>query len=194
MNKNEAWSKLIGNEHLKRAVEVALAGGHTIAVFGHPDNGKKYLKEILGKKLLFLAPCPCGNFGDSRRVCTCTFGRIKSYRATRRFQKAALSDIRSILVTPRFQDFEGVGKSEPFLEVEERIAAMSGLHVEDAKDETSRQLFKTAFERFHFTAGMAEMVRAVARTIARLEHESVVKANHLSEAILYGAIDPLERR
>ncbi|HBG47622.1 MAG TPA: hypothetical protein DDW94_11640 [Deltaproteobacteria bacterium] len=193
MNKNEAWSKLIGNEHLKRAMEVALAGGHTIAVFGHPDNGKKYLKEILGKKLLFLSPCPCGNLGDSLRVCTCTFGRVKKYRITKRFQKAALSDIRATLITPRFQDFERAGKAEPFLGVEKRIAAMNGLQVEDGKG-AYESLLRTAIERLHFTAGMVERVRAVARTIARLEHAPVVKVHHLSEAIQYGGIDPLERR
>ncbi len=56
VNKSEAWGKILGNEYLKRAIEVSLVGQHPITIIGDPENGEKYLKIILGDLLTFIPP------------------------------------------------------------------------------------------------------------------------------------------
>src|SRR3972149_4277266 len=44
--KGIAWNNIKGNGLLKRAIEIALSGQHTITIIGNPDNGKEYLNAM----------------------------------------------------------------------------------------------------------------------------------------------------
>lgn len=61
LTKAEAWARLRDNEHVKRALEVALAGGHSVMVIGREGDGKEVLDTIMGTQIRFIEPCPCGN-------------------------------------------------------------------------------------------------------------------------------------
>lgn len=54
--------KIIGNEYLRGAIEVSLAGKRSVAVIGHPGNGKESLEIILGNLITFKKPCLCGSY------------------------------------------------------------------------------------------------------------------------------------
>lgn len=46
----QAWARLRDNEHVKRALEVALAENHNVMVMGREGDGKDLLDTIMGNQ------------------------------------------------------------------------------------------------------------------------------------------------
>jgi magnesium chelatase family protein len=102
------FSEIRGQEHAKRALEVALAGGHSVLLMGPSGCGKTmliaaaerpgnisnqegatlkdlvpYLSQSHKGASLVLAeslPCPCGFLGDPKHECTCQDESIEAFR------------------------------------------------------------------------------------------------------------------
>jgi predicted ATPase with chaperone activity len=79
------------NEIAKRAVEVALVGGHSIAfIYQQGAPGMELLQAAEGMAKdagipfqgLAAFPCPCGFFGTATAPCECSLRRIVTYRKT----------------------------------------------------------------------------------------------------------------
>lgn len=89
-----------GQEHVKRALEIAFAGLHPIVLIGFPGSGKTMLKHGFRRIVNFSSkkvditkdeyttdvpdvseywPCPCGNYGNTIDVCICTADQINSH-------------------------------------------------------------------------------------------------------------------
>ena len=56
-------------------------------------------------------------------------------------------------------------------------------------DEESAELMKQAFDAFGWTARSYDRILTVARTIAELEGEAKIKADHIAEAIQYRTVN-----
>jgi hypothetical protein len=87
-----------GQEHLRRAVTVALTGSHSITFIGTGSNLPDALafgriSRAYGLTAYATIPCRCGNNGDPFLTCTCTPEIIAAWRDRREFRNALQSDI-----------------------------------------------------------------------------------------------------
>lgn len=58
-----------------------------------------------------------------------------------------------------------------------------------AIDEQGKLLLKTAMEKLGLSARAYDRILKVARTIADMEHESIIQNHHLAEAIQFRSLD-----
>ncbi len=184
-----SWNDLIGIEHAKRAIEVALAGKHSIrfvgAVSSQADNCRRY---CVGQSLAaeHREPCACGWHGDPVRECTCSTDMIaKRQRALRYWSHRW--DITVEIPTVDWHHVEGwiVGKrGESEESMLRRIDEMAN-HKSLLLNEASTALLKAAFRQLGLTIGQVRSILGVARTIANLSQEKKIRAAHLAEAIQY---------
>jgi magnesium chelatase family protein len=183
MKASEAWERLRDNEHVKRAVEVALAGKHSLTVIGREGDGDKLLQVIIPHT--FLEPCPCGNHGSPVAACSCSVSKILRYRNTHKFRAALMNTLIAIqLETPRPLS---TGKGEAFAEVMKRVErAQNQPPIHDSlTNESARDLFNRASAAYNFTDHDMYAVKMVAATIAKLDGKLSVEPQHIAEAIQY---------
>ena len=186
MTKEEAWMRIRGNEHLKRAMIVSMAGKHTMGVIGDSMNGAKKIKTILGERVIISASCPCGKLGDFTNIpCTCTPGRVHKFRTTGKYRRLQFQDIIVTVVTPRWGDYEGTRKGTSFTEaLAEAKIDTTGLPLVINPD--ALYLLKMWVERYAPVMDAVESTKKVAETIARLAKDNnEVTAHHMAEALQY---------
>lgn len=185
MKKQIAWKDFVGNYHTKRAIEVAIAGNHSIAFHGNPANGKEQLQTIIGNSF-FLSPCKCGNFGDMYKECLCTPTQIKKHRQLVKYRKGMASDIVIEVIAPHVHDYSD-NICEPFKAVLERIKNMA-THTINDNEHTANELLKVAISKLGLNMNEVSSIKAVAYTIAKLEGSDNIKAEHIAEAIQYKSL------
>ena len=187
MTTPEAWLALKGNECAKRAIEVALAGKHSMTFIGHPQNGKSLIPFILGDKIKWnwLMPCRCGNYGDAYSECLCSVARINRWRSWRMFRESLDSDIIIEIVTPRANDYAHEG--EEWGHLEKRIAQKTSVPNLDI-DEDGQDLLNLAIKDLGLKMQRVDAVKRVAKTIAELDLSRNIKCHHIAEAVQYGKV------
>lgn len=150
-------------------------------------------------------PCPCGFLGDPVQACTCSMHDIRRYR--KRLSGPFLDRIDLCVEVPRVpaDDLFGPRVAEASARVYERVSKARGIQwdrMEDDKDchsnaqldgecldahcvleEDAGQLLRRSIVRFGLSARAHVRIRRVARTIADLANSSVIRAEHIAEAI-----------
>lgn len=189
---HEVWKKLVGNQYLKRCIEVALTGSHKITVVGNPDNGKEYLKIILKDLglLTFIEPCKCGNFKDFKKECICNSDDIMEVRKTQKYQMAMNNPLIVKIESPVPTDL--IRSSEDFESVLNRIATATEFdkvnnYIDKEFDlqKTAIELLEVAISRLNFTLCQIERVKSVSKTIAIMDGSNIIGPYHVSESIQY---------
>ena len=155
-------------------------------------------------------PCPCGYLGDTRRSCTCTPEQVHRYRA--RISGPLMDRIDLQVEVPRvpYRALEGRADGRSSAEMLERVgkaravqarrfrgtpvrtnAAMDGplLREHAAPERDGERVLERAVERFGLSARAHARILKVARTIADLEGEDRVRADHVAEAVQYRSMD-----
>lgn len=159
-------------------------------------------------------PCKCGYFGDATKKCTCTPQMIKKYLD--RVSGPLLDRIDIEIELPSVSYDEISGKStpgEPSADIRRRVNAARAFSrarldaagdkrlVPNAKmtpemirrycklDSEAEQLMRDAFDSLGLSARGHDRVLRVARTIADLDGEENVNADHIAEAIMYRSLD-----
>jgi magnesium chelatase family protein len=151
-------------------------------------------------------PCPCGYFGDERRVCRCTPQQIAKYDAR---LSGPLRDRIDLAVAvnalpPSELTGETGGEATPAIRARvEKARARQRARMEVtsapvnarltprvlrrvcALDPPSHRLLVTAAERFDLSARAYDRVLRVARTIADLAGSERVMAEHIAEALQF---------
>jgi magnesium chelatase family protein len=159
-----------------------------------------YIKEISQAGNIPVAatmlPCPCGYLSDPRHQCTCIPGQIAKYRAPLSGSLRELFDIHievpAIPVRELCSQINGTKyKSETSEQVLGRvIPAMERykLNRDNLKPHKDAvDLLSVACHKLGFSAKAVSGILKIARAIADLEGEDVIKSHHISEAIQYRA-------
>ncbi len=186
----QAFADIIGNEHAKRAAEVALAGHHSIAFIGGEEA------EALaawcaqhGLTAFAIRPCPCGNCQHPVRVCTCSPRQLVRYRASKRVRQALAADLVIETVDPSadaiVRHLNGQ-KGEPEERLLQRVAqAQAHPAVPHDLDEASHALLRSFIQQLQPAAARIRRMCRVAATIARLAQDDRIQTHHLAEALQY---------
>jgi magnesium chelatase family protein len=153
-------------------------------------------------------PCPCGNFGDPVKSCSCSESTVTRYQ--RRISGPLLDRIDIFVEVPRidYEKLSSLGQAEPSAKVRERVeqarsrqrdrlrerAAQSNTDMSpadvrelvqvDLSDE-ARGFLKLATTQLSLSARAFHRVLKVARTIADLSGSDCVDTAHIAEAVQY---------
>jgi magnesium chelatase family protein len=150
-------------------------------------------------------PCPCGHHGGGGRRCRCTAHELVAYR--RRISGPLLDRVDLHVDVPAVAPgLLGAAGATTSAAVRERVvraraaqaargvrcnARLRGgaLRRHCGLDDAGRRLLHAAIERLGLSARAHDKVLRVARTIADLEGEDALRAEHVAEAIQYRALD-----
>ena len=154
-------------------------------------------------------PCPCGYFTDPKRECKCTPNQIRQYRGKISGPLLDRIDIHLEVPSIRYRDLAKRSGAEKSISIKERAqkarsiqqerfnnttrcnALMTNREIKEycQIDDSSQQLIEMAIDKLGLSARAYTKILKVARTIADLEEEKLVKSHHISEAIQYRNLD-----
>ncbi len=155
-------------------------------------------------------PCPCGNYGSSEQVCTCTPAQIHKYRAKISGPLLDRIDIQVEVDSVNYDDLANDGKEESSAQVKKRVEGAREIQRERFKnvkifsnasmgeremreycklDKDCEEILKTAFQALKLSARARSRIIKVARTIADLDGEEKIQPKHILEAVSYRKYD-----
>lgn len=190
-----AWDGLLGNIVLKRAMEVAIVGHHTVTYVGDPEIAWPEVLAIIGPKAIQMTRCPCGNYGSIDKPCTCTLDKIEAWRTSHRFRQAMSADVIVEGITPNAD--EVFAWSEPFSEVYRRIKRVREHQVFERatfgrvngtveyRDREVLNYLSEMKTRLELTQNQIRSLCRVSLTIAEMASEKYVTVVHVAEAVGY---------
>lgn len=155
-------------------------------------------------------PCPCGHFGSRTHVCRCTPMQIQRYLARVSGPLLDRIDLHIEVESIPPEKLSGMSDEEPSAAIRARVEAARALQREryrscglscnarlDARtlqafcpmEKGAQSLMKQAGEQMGLSNRAYTRVIKVARTIADLAGEEVIKTEHVAEAVQYRALD-----
>lgn len=150
-------------------------------------------------------PCPCGNFGNPIKDCSCSPGTVMRYK--KKISGPMLDRIDIHIDTPavEYDKLEGA-EGTPSKEVRTRVAGARTLQADRFRNlpistnaemglreikqfirikDALKPILKLAHERYQLSARAYHRVLKVSRTIADLAGSPEIEASHLTEALQY---------
>lgn len=161
-----------------------------------------------------LNPCPCGFRGTHTSECRCDDGVVERYLAKVSGPLLDRIDLQIEVARVPFEEIVASERAESSQAIRERVVRARALQVERyrgtpycangdipgaqvrvhcALDEAGNALLKSASTTRKFSARAFDRIARVARTIADLAGDHVVKAEHVAEAIMYRSLERLGR-
>jgi magnesium chelatase family protein len=155
-------------------------------------------------------PCPCGYFGDPQRQCLCTVPQIHRYKSKISGPLLDRIDIHVEVPAVKYRELSDESMGEPSSTVRERVekartvqnerfvgsriycnAQMGSRHLKKYCQigDDSRRLLEMAITKLGLSARAYSRILKVARTIADLGWEQVIRSHHIAEAIQYRTLD-----
>ncbi len=155
-------------------------------------------------------PCPCGNFGNPQKKCTCTEKQVRAY--LHRISRPVLDriDIQVELKPVNYDELNSRVPQETSAQIAQRvqkardiqakryastaIKANSGITSDIIADvcrmtDDAAEMLKRAFEKLGLSARAYDRVLKVARTCADLEAAEIIGKSHISQAISFRSLD-----
>ncbi len=156
-------------------------------------------------------PCPCGNFGDINKECSCTPQQIQRYSGKISGPLLDRIDIHVEVPAVKYQELSSNRNGESSEKVRARVIAARKKQSERFKDNraifknadmgtkeirqycrldtASQDLLKMAMTKLGLSARAYDRILKVSRTIADLSGSENIEPNHISEAIQYRSLD-----
>lgn len=155
-------------------------------------------------------PCPCGNFGNPKKPCTCTPFAISKYIGKISGPLVDRIDLHVEVHAVDYESMSSKAESESSAEIRKRVVAARVLQTARYSDDGincnarltpkltgkyctltdgASQLLKRAFENLGLSARAHDKILRVARTIADLEGADQIDKSHISEAVSYRTLD-----
>jgi len=151
-------------------------------------------------------PCPCGFYGDKEKQCTCSQTSILNY--SKKISGPIIDRIDLHIEVPRikFDKLSDNTKGESSKSIKERVEKTRKIQAQRFKnmpfitnsemnseavkkfcilEEDSKLLLKSAVEQMHLSARSYFRILKLARTIADLEENEIIKNKHIAEALQY---------
>ena len=192
MSVNDTFKSLPGLSYVKRAMEVAIVGNHSITIVDCNEMINDIVDafmEIGGndENIKIIKPCPCGNLTHYDRTCLCSSFEINRHRKSMKYTRGMRSDIIVESSTVNARDFD-VSKNEKAKDVIDRIERAKQFNIINIDRDITKEgkrIFDLAYSRLGFNMEDRAKVINVARTIRCLDCEGNVEARHIAEAIQY---------
>lgn len=155
-------------------------------------------------------PCPCGNYGNPLKECTCSINEIRRYLNKISSPILDRIDIHIEIKPVKYDDLNDNSKSKSSAELKNEVIRARKIQAERYKDEniktnallSTRQMKKyiklspevekigqMAFNKYNFSVRSYNKILKMARTIADLEESRDITAKHLLEAVRYRSLD-----
>jgi len=151
-------------------------------------------------------PCPCGYYGDPFKQCTCPSSLVSRYQ--RRISGPFIDRVDIFIEVPHI-DYEKLADNrlgEESATVQRRVVAARSVQYDRFKgtkltsnsemtpvevrefcqaEESAQNLLKAAMKQLYLSARAFHRILKLARTIADLDNNDIIKAHHLAEATQY---------
>ncbi len=155
-------------------------------------------------------PCKCGYYGDPAKSCICSYRDAENYLSRLSGPLMDRIDIHVLVPTLRYSEMENSEVEEGSGDIKKRVnqarkiqqeryrhyGVYCNAHLKGAMirefcrvDEEGKRILRSAFDRLNLSARAHDRILKVARTIADMDGEALIKAGHLAEAIQYRALD-----
>jgi magnesium chelatase family protein len=157
-------------------------------------------------------PCPCGYFGSNipNHECRCEFHQIQRYRGKVSGPLLDRIDIHVDVPAVTYADLSALPSGDTSATIRDRVNKARMIQrlrfAEDGifcnaqmnskllrkyckLDDRSHALLQNAIDKKGYSARVFDRILKVARTIADIDHEKDLKAEHISEAINYRSLD-----
>lgn len=155
-------------------------------------------------------PCPCGYYGHPTHVCSCTGGAVNRYLSKVSGPLLDRLDLHIEVLPVEFDSLSSGQKAESSAVIkarverarkrqEERLAGTgirTNAEIPPAMladccpmEDRAVILLKNAFDRLGLSARAYDRIVKMARTIADLDEEEVLRSAHIAEAIQYRSLD-----
>ncbi|RJP18910.1 MAG: ATP-binding protein [Candidatus Abyssobacteria bacterium SURF_5] len=224
---------LVGGGNYPRPGEVSLAHNGVLFLDEFPEFSRKALAALrepleegavtisrAAYSLTFPAdfmlaaamnPCPCGNFGDPRRECTCQPWQVQRYIGKISGPLLDRIDMHMEVPALKLTDLQTTEPSgEPSSVIRTRVQKARDLQRERYKSDKiccnsqmgarqvkkyctatddAKDLLKAAILNLGISARAYDRILKVSRTIADLAESGTIRAEHISEAIQYRSFD-----
>lgn len=151
-------------------------------------------------------PCPCGNYGSSDKVCTCTPAQISKYKSKISGPLLDRIDIQVEVDSVKYAELTDGEQGESSKVVRERVNRTRLIQKERFKNEEintnsdmgekhikkycklSREcedILRNAYENLHLSPRARSRIIKVARTIADMDLYDDIRPEHILEAVSY---------
>lgn len=224
---------LIGGGHnLPKPGEISLAHNGVLFLDEFPEFSKKTieaLREPLENKEIIISraqaslkypsdfilisamnPCPCGNYGNPLKECTCSHGEIRRYLNKISSPILDRIDIHIEIKPVKYEDLKDNATSKSSSQMKEEVERARAIQKERYKDEKvktnanlntrlmkkyikldkeTEKIASMAFDKYNFSVRSFNKILKMSRTIADLDGKENIETKHVLEAVRYRALE-----